>query len=43
MPNPAEVAYGELMPAESKVFEQIIQSNITTCRSSVLPKPEGWC
>jgi hypothetical protein len=34
--NLAEVAYGGLMPAESKVFEQIILSKVTTCRSSVL-------
>jgi hypothetical protein len=36
MLNLAEVAYGGLMPAESKVFEQIIQSKVTACQSSVL-------
>jgi hypothetical protein len=36
MLNLAEVTYGGLTPAESKVFEQIIQSKVTTCRSSVL-------
>ncbi len=45
--NLAEVAYGGLMPAESKVFEQIILSKVTTCRSSVLnalwdTKEELW-
>jgi hypothetical protein len=34
--NLAEVAYGGLTPAESKVFEQIIWSKVTTCQSSVL-------
>jgi hypothetical protein len=36
MLNHAEVAYGGLIPAESKVFEQIIQSKVTACQSSVL-------
>jgi hypothetical protein len=36
MLNLAEVAYGGLTQAESKVFEQIIWSKVTTCRSSVL-------
>jgi hypothetical protein len=31
MLNLAEVAYGGLMPAESKVFEQITQSKVTAC------------
>jgi hypothetical protein len=31
MLNLAEVAYGGLTQAESKVFEQIIQSKVTTC------------
>jgi hypothetical protein len=36
MLNLAEVAYGGLTQAESKVFEQIIWSKVTTCQSSVL-------
>jgi hypothetical protein len=36
MLNLAEVAYGRLTQAESKVFEQIIGSKVTTCQSSVL-------
>jgi hypothetical protein len=36
MLNLAENAYGGLTQAESKVFEQIIRSKVTTCRSSVL-------
>jgi hypothetical protein len=36
MLNLAEVAYGGLMPAESKVFEHIIWSKVTACRSSIL-------
>jgi hypothetical protein len=35
MLNLAEVAYGGLTQAESKVFEQIIQSKLTACQSSV--------
>jgi hypothetical protein len=31
MLNLAELAYGGLMSAESKVFEQIIWSKVTTC------------
>jgi hypothetical protein len=31
MLNLAEVAYGGLTAAESKVFEQIIWSKVTTC------------
>jgi hypothetical protein len=42
MLNLAEVAYGGLTQAESKVFEQIIQSKVTTCQSSVLSElPHG--
>jgi hypothetical protein len=42
MLNLAEVAYGGLTPAESKVFEQIIQSKVTACQSSVLSElPHG--
>jgi hypothetical protein len=42
MLNLAEVAYGELTQAESKVFEQIIWSKVTTCQSSVLSEwPHG--
>jgi hypothetical protein len=42
MLNLAEVAYGGLTQAESKVFEQIIWSKDTTCRSSVLSElPHG--
>jgi hypothetical protein len=36
MLNLAEVAYGGLTQAESKVFEKMIWSKVTTCRSSVL-------
>jgi midasin (ATPase involved in ribosome maturation) len=36
MLNLAEVAYGGLTQAESKVFEQITWSTVTTCRSSIL-------
>jgi hypothetical protein len=35
MLNLAEVAYGGLTQAESKVFEQIIQSKLTACQFSV--------
>jgi hypothetical protein len=42
MLNLAEVAYGGLTQAESKVFEQIIRSKVTTCQSSVLSElPHG--
>jgi hypothetical protein len=36
MLNLAEVAYGGLMPAESKVLEPFIWSKVTTCQSSIL-------
>jgi hypothetical protein len=42
MLNLSEVAYGGQTAAESKVFEQIIQSKVTACQSSVLSKlPHG--
>jgi hypothetical protein len=42
MLNLAEVAYGELTQAESKVFEKIIRSKVTTFSSSVLSElPRG--
>jgi hypothetical protein len=42
MLNLAEVAYGGLMAAESKVFKQIIQLKVTTCKSSILSElPNG--
>jgi hypothetical protein len=37
-----EVAYGGLTAAESKVFEQIIQSKVTACQSDILSElPHG--
>jgi hypothetical protein len=42
MLNLAEVAYGGLTKAESKVFEQTIQYKVTTCQSSALSElPRG--